>query len=160
MGADLDLADNEGIPPILKAWNNPEHIATLIQHGCNVDVNTKHGFSILELAAMQANFDLVSSLLSAGAKPPSHSALNEPRTKHQVEYHALSELCSVPLTLKDQCRLRIRKLIRGHQLLNTGISMLPLPALIKNYLMMTELSTLTAACTFGSSEYQCQPRAS
>ncbi len=139
IGANLDVPDNEGTPPILKAWNQPQHVATLVQHGCNVNTVTKHGFSLVELAAMQNDFDLAAALLSAGAQPPKPVIFSEPRTKYRTEYSILRMMCSSPLTLKEQSRLCIRKIAHKCGTVYRVVERLPLPLLIKNYLMMTEI---------------------
>ena len=123
----------------MKAWNQAQHVATLVQHGCNIDIITKHGFSLVELAAMQDNFELAAALLSAGAKPPKPSIFTEPRTKYKTEYIVLQNMCSTPLTLKEQSRLVLRKVVSLHCTVYTGVDQLPLPLLMKNYLMMTEI---------------------
>lgn len=139
IGANLDTPDNDCIPPIVKAWNQTQHVATLVQHGCNINVLTKHGFSLVELAAMQDNFELAAALLSAGAKPPKPSIFTEPRTKYKTEYSVLKNMCSTPLSLKEQSRLVIRKTVSQHCTVYSGVEQLPLPLIIKNYLMMTEI---------------------
>ena len=139
LGANLDTPDHDYTPPIVKAWNQAQNVATLVQHGCNIDVITKHGFSLVELAAMQDYFELAAALLAAGAKPPKPSIFTEPRTKYKTEYSVLQTMCSAPLSLKEQSRLVIRKVVSQHCTVYSGVEQLPLPLLMKNYLMMTEI---------------------
>ncbi len=139
IGADLNLPDNDGTLPLVKAWNFPQHVATLIQHGCDVNIVTKHGFSLVELAAMQDNFELAAALLSAWPRPPKPAVFNEPRSKYKTEYKQLQNLCSSPLSLKEQSRLVIRHEASRSCTVYSAVERLPLPLLIKNYLMMTEI---------------------
>jgi ankyrin repeat protein len=142
VGVDLNKSDFMGVAPLTKAWSRKDHVRSLIQHGCCVNLDTRptlqtpYGFSLMELAAMEADLRTVYALRAAGFNPTVID-FTARREKYQHEYDELHKLCLEPLSLKDQCRLQIRNSLK--QFLHKKIHLLPLPTIIKYYLCMEDL---------------------
>jgi len=131
-GANLDIVDVKGISPLFKAWEHPEHVLLLIQHGCNVTLKSHAATSIIELAALQDKWCLVYLLLAAGFD---RSTVNLSRlavrdTPHPSRTH-LTQLLTSPNSLRDTARLAIRANLHRPTLNHTAC--LPLPPILRDF---------------------------
>ena len=141
-GASLDKPDLMGVAPLTKAWSHKDHVIMLIQHGCQVNLETQpnlqtpYGFSLMELAAMEGDYRTVHALRVAGFDA-SVIDFSVRREKYQQEYDELQKLCAEPLSLRDSSRLLIRKHLGKY--LHKKINELPLPVYLKFYLCMKDL---------------------
>ena len=137
MGSDLNLCDNEGVTPLIKAWPLRHHVSVLIKFGCSVNLCTSSGLFPLELATTSGDFQLVGQLLAAGANPAHvdfdrHS--NPHNTKYCSEFRKLRDICRYPTSLKGLCRICVRSLIKENMF--KGVQSLPLPRALKEFLLL------------------------
>lgn len=131
-GANLDIVDMEGVSPLWKAWEQPEHVLLLIQHGCNVTLKSQAATTIIELAAIQNNWCLVYLLLAAGfdRSTVDMSRLAIRDTQHPSRTH-LTQLLTSPNSLRDSARIVIRSNLHRPALQHTAS--LPLPPLLRDF---------------------------
>ena len=75
---------------------------------------------------------MVRILMAAGFQPKTLDLIDKSSDRYSLEYAKLKEICQSPISLKDSCRLTIRKNLPKP--IQMHVNFLPLPHLLKHFL--------------------------
>lgn len=111
----------------------------LVRYGANVNLceMLTNVFGNLIIASNRKSNKLANMLIKAGHNKVTLNLINNPKKTAKW----ITEIFKSPLSLADICRIQIRNMQKNENERNLRdfVASLPIPDIIKNYLMMEEL---------------------
>ena len=157
-GADPDLHDSDFYTPLFYAveLGSMEMVKTLLQYNCKPDIRTKleiYSHTSRDMmpflvppvhwALTWERFDIAKNLILAGARVDRNKLFTLPLIAQSacIQSKIMMFLQKTPkvLPLRDLCRLAVRKSLDRGCVFKGKVEALPLPGLMKDYLLMKEL---------------------
>lgn len=130
----------------IAARNHEQTLETLLKHGCAVDIPDKDGLTALAYCIRNENIRSIKLLVKCGCRIDLEKINSTECLRAQLDkYPQIQELLFQEKTrvksLKEFARLKIRKCL--DQRLISKCSLLPLPQVLKDYVSMKEIFTIT-----------------
>ncbi|XP_067855198.1 ankyrin repeat and SOCS box protein 13-like [Heptranchias perlo] len=152
-GADANSRCKHGATPLHAVIGLfPDCALLLIQNGADVDLPDNWGVTPMYLAACSGQLDCLRLLVLAGAKITYKNKNTGEAPKQLASKTAflswIDGYQKNPLSLKQTCRLKIRKFV-GYRRLH-AIRTIDIPQSLKNYLMFEDLMLYDSASGVGS----------